>query len=129
VTGENRETGCVNQNREPFARRSRLNNRWSMQAFHGGPSQTWLGPPFLSFGRSMKAMAKTRRCQRCQAEIPAERIEAVPETRLCVRCSQDVGSDFVVSVTQENVGKSGSLKKNYGGVHIQKRRRRIEPLS
>lgn len=74
-------------------------------------------------------MAKTRRCQRCQAEIPAERVEALPETRLCVRCSQDVGSDFVVSVTQENVGKSGSLKKNYGGVHIQKRRRRIERLS
>ena len=73
-------------------------------------------------------MGKSRPCQRCQAEIPAERIEALPETRLCVRCSQDVGSDFEISVSQENVGKSGSLKKNYGGVNVTKRRRRIDPL-
>ena len=66
---------------------------------------------------------------RCQAEIPAERVEALPETRLCVRCSQQVGSDFEISVTQENVGKSGSLKKNYGGVNVQKRRRRIDALT
>jgi hypothetical protein len=74
-------------------------------------------------------MSKSRPCQRCQAEIPAQRLEALPETRLCVRCSQDVGSDFEVSVSQENVGKTGSLKKNYGGVNVQKRRRRIDPLT
>ena len=39
-------------------------------------------------------MAKTRPCQRCGAEIPAERIEALPETRLCVQCSAAVGGDF-----------------------------------
>jgi len=73
-------------------------------------------------------MAKSRPCQRCQAEIPAERIEALPETRLCLKCSQAIGGEFVVSVSQENVGKSGSLKKNSGGVNLQKRRRRIDPL-
>jgi hypothetical protein len=56
------------------------------------------------------------------------RIEALPETRLCLKCSRDVGGDFVVSVSQENVGKSGSLKKNYAGINLHKRRRRIEPL-
>lgn len=69
-----------------------------------------------------------RPCVRCRVEIPVERIEALPETRLCIRCSQEVGSDFEVTVTRENLGKSGSLKKNYGGVNVRKRRRRIEPL-
>jgi hypothetical protein len=73
-------------------------------------------------------MSKSRRCARCQGEIPAERIDTLPETRLCVPCSEAVGGDFVVQVTQENVGKAGSLKKNYGGVNIRKKRRRIEPL-
>jgi hypothetical protein len=69
----------------------------------------------------------TRRCQRCNAEIPAERVEALPETRLCIQCSQEIGSDFVTVLKQENLGKAGSLKKNYGGVRLVKHRRRIQP--
>jgi hypothetical protein len=72
-------------------------------------------------------MSKTRPCQRCGATIPAERIEAIPETRLCVACSQAVGSDFVISIKEENLGKAGSLKKNYGGIRVDKRRRKITP--
>jgi hypothetical protein len=70
---------------------------------------------------------KTRPCVRCKVEIPAERLEALPETRLCVECSQQVGSDFEVTVVPENLGKSGSLKKNYGSYSIRKRRRQILP--
>jgi hypothetical protein len=74
-------------------------------------------------------MLKPRPCQRCKAEIPVERLEALPETRLCVKCSEDVGSDFVVTVVRENIGKAGSLKKNYGSWTIRKKRRRIDPLN
>ncbi len=28
-----------------------------------------------------------RRCQRCQAQIPLERLEALPATRFCVSCA------------------------------------------
>lgn len=71
---------------------------------------------------------KTRPCQRCKAQIPAERIEALPETRLCVKCSQEVGGEFEMRARPENLGKSGSLKKNYASWTIKKVRRRIEPL-
>lgn len=70
---------------------------------------------------------KTRPCCRCGLEIPEERLEALPETRLCLTCSQEVGGDFIVTFSQENIGKTGSLKKNYGGVNIHKTRRRIAP--
>ena len=70
-------------------------------------------------------MARSRPCQRCKEMIPAERLEAVPETRLCVRCSQEVGGDFIYIAKQENLGKAGSLKLNYGGVSITKKRRKI----
>ena len=70
---------------------------------------------------------KTRPCQRCRAEIPAERIEVLPETRLCVTCSAEVGGEFEIVVVPQNIGKAGSLKKNYGDWAIHKRRRRIEP--
>jgi len=68
-----------------------------------------------------------RPCERCRAELSAERIEALPETRLCVACSQAVGGEFEMRVTPENLAKSGSLKKNYGSWQIEKRRRRIVP--
>jgi len=71
--------------------------------------------------------AKSRRCERCNIEIPAERIEALPETRICVACSKTIGGEFEVRVVPENLGKSGSLKKNYGSFNIEKRRKRIEP--
>lgn len=73
-------------------------------------------------------MSQTRPCVRCKAAIPAERIEALPETRLCIACSQAVGGDFETAVVTENLGKAGSLKKNYGGVRLKKRRRKIVPL-
>ncbi|HEX7447833.1 MAG TPA: TraR/DksA C4-type zinc finger protein [Pirellulales bacterium] len=72
--------------------------------------------------------AKRRWCARCKTEIPPERIEALPEARLCIQCSQEVGGEFEVKFTQENLSKPGSLKKNYGGVTVQKTRRPIERL-
>ena len=68
---------------------------------------------------------KTRPCERCHAEIPLERLKALPETRLCVKCSQEVGGEFQVLVIPENLGKAGSLKKNYGSFSFRKVRRRI----
>ncbi len=73
-------------------------------------------------------MAKSRPCQRCKAMIPEERIEALPETRLCVKCSQEIGGDFKVTFVPENIGKAGSLKKNYGSWAVRKVRRQIKPL-
>ena len=65
---------------------------------------------------------KTRPCEICGAEIDPERIEAVPETRLCVEHARLVGKhggEFVVTTTQASLGKSGSLKKNYGDVSVE----------
>jgi hypothetical protein len=73
-------------------------------------------------------MAPARLCQRCRVEIPAERIEILPETSLCVKCSEAVGGEFEVRIVPENLGKAGSLKKNYGSFSVEKRRKRIEPL-
>jgi hypothetical protein len=70
---------------------------------------------------------KPRPCQRCGAEIPVERVEALPETRLCVTCSAAVGGEFVVTVESENLAKTGSLKKNYAGWNVKKKRRTIKP--
>ena len=72
---------------------------------------------------------KSRRCARCQAEIPSERLEVLPETRICVSCSRAVGGEFDVTVVTENLAKTGSLKKNYGGISLRKRRRNIQPLA
>lgn len=71
---------------------------------------------------------KQRWCERCRKEIPAERIETLPETRLCIACSQAVGGEFDLRVSQERLSKPGSLKLNYGGVRVSKRRKKIEPL-
>jgi hypothetical protein len=67
-----------------------------------------------------------RFCARCRVEIPAERIEALPDTRLCVTCSQVVGGEYEVTVVPDNLGKAGSLKRNYAGWTIRKRRRRLD---
>jgi hypothetical protein len=71
---------------------------------------------------------RPRPCARCKAEIPAERVETLPETRLCVRCSEAVGGEFDVIAVPENLAKAGSLKKNYGGWTIRRKRRDIPPL-
>jgi hypothetical protein len=72
------------------------------------------------------ATSKTRPCQRCGTEIPAERIEVMPDTRLCIKCSKEVGGEFDRMITPENLAKSGSLKKNYGSFTIEKTRRPIK---
>ena len=61
----------------------------------------------------------------CNAEIPAARVKALPGTWLCIECSEEVGGDFVLVAKQENLGKAGSLKLNYGGVSVTKKRRVI----
>ena len=68
--------------------------------------------------------AKSRPCQRCGAAIPAERVEVLPETRLCVQCSQEIGGEFDVTVVADNLAKTGSLKKNYAGWSVQRKRRK-----
>jgi hypothetical protein len=68
-----------------------------------------------------------RRCERCDATIPAARVAALPETWLCIACSEEVGGDFIYTATQENLAKAGSMKKNYGGITIKKQRRAIQP--
>lgn len=74
-------------------------------------------------------MSTQRYCARCRQEIPAERLEALPITTICVACSKAIGGEFIVKSVAESIGKSGSLKKNYGGYSLRKVRRRIEPLS
>lgn len=59
----------------------------------------------------------------CNAVIPPARVKALPGTWLCIECSQEVGGDFIYTAKQENLGKAGSLKLNYGGVSITKKRR------
>jgi hypothetical protein len=72
---------------------------------------------------------KRRCCERCKAEIPAERIEALPETRVCVKCAEAMGgSEFEVRVVPVNAAKKGSLKKNYTDYEVQKRRKPIRPI-
>ena len=66
-----------------------------------------------------------RTCERCDAEIPPARVKALPGTWLCIECSHEVGGDFVLIAKQENLGKAGSMKRNYGGISIEKKRRVI----
>ena len=68
---------------------------------------------------------KTRPCEICGEPIDPERIEVVPETRLCVEHAKLIGKyggEFIVTGTQASLGKSGSLKKNYGDVSVEKKR-------
>jgi RNA polymerase-binding transcription factor DksA len=71
---------------------------------------------------------KPRPCKRCKAEISVERLEAVPGTVLCVQCSREIGGEWEYSYQNENTAKAGSLKKNYGGISIQKRRKSDDRL-
>jgi ribosomal protein L37AE/L43A len=69
-----------------------------------------------------------RTCERCNAPIPQARVKAIPGTWLCLECSEEVGGDFSYTATQENLGKAGSLKLNYGGIGaIKKTRKKLEP--
>jgi hypothetical protein len=71
---------------------------------------------------------KPRPCKRCKAEIPVERLEALPQTQICVKCSEAIGGEWDYHISNESIGKAGSLKKNYGGISVRKTRRRIKPL-
>lgn len=66
-----------------------------------------------------------RTCERCDAEIPQARVKALPGTWLCIECSEEVGGDFVLVAKQVNLGKAGSMKLNYGGVSVTRKRRTI----
>jgi Prokaryotic dksA/traR C4-type zinc finger len=68
---------------------------------------------------------RPRPCARCGELIPVERIEALPETRLCIKCSREIGGDFELTVVPDNLAKTGSLKKNYAGWSVKKKRRDI----
>lgn len=59
-----------------------------------------------------------RPCERCNAIIPAARVRALPHTFLCLECSEETGGETVLVAKQENLGKAGSLKLNYGGVSV-----------
>ncbi len=72
--------------------------------------------------------AKARPCKRCKKEIPPERLDAVPGTTLCVECSQTVSGEWEYTFSHENTAKAGSLKKNYGGISISKKRKSEERL-
>lgn len=65
-----------------------------------------------------------RTCELCNAPIPQARVKAIPGTWLCIECSEEVGGDFRYTATQENLGKAGSLKLNYGAVTGVKKQRR-----
>ncbi|MEW6737507.1 MAG: TraR/DksA C4-type zinc finger protein [Acidobacteriota bacterium] len=58
-------------------------------------------------------------CKLCDDEIPKARLETLPYTQLCVRCSERVGGEKRIKVTLGNIGKAGSLKKNYGSLDIE----------
>jgi|HubBroStandDraft_6_1064221.scaffolds.fasta_scaffold09665_4 RNA polymerase-binding transcription factor DksA len=70
---------------------------------------------------------KQRFCEICKAEILPERVEALPDTRRCTNCARSQEArgnpEFDLLVSQSQLGKVGSLKKNYGDVTVQKRRR------
>ena len=66
-----------------------------------------------------------RPCASCGQTIPAERIELLPHTRLCVACITQAGSEFDITLTPQNLSKSGSMKKNYSSFQIEKTRREL----
>jgi hypothetical protein len=97
---------------------------WNFSAFRG---IVIVGQETIHFSRGFPMGNRTRGCQRCKQPISAERLAGLPETRLCLQCSQEVGSDFKMQGSTENLAKTSSLKKNWGGIYIEKKRRRIEP--
>ncbi|MFN4261278.1 MAG: TraR/DksA family transcriptional regulator [Gemmataceae bacterium] len=67
----------------------------------------------------------TRPCEICGQPIDPERLEVIPETRLCAEHARQIakfGGEFIVTTRPISLGKSGSLKKNYGDVNVHKRR-------
>lgn len=68
---------------------------------------------------------KARPCEICDAAIEEDRLEILPDTRLCAEHARRIakhGGEFVVTATQASLGKSGSLKKNYGDISVARTR-------
>jgi hypothetical protein len=88
----------------------------------------WRTPPPLmgsTLDRGGFMSEKTRPCEICGQPIHPERLEAVPATTLCIEHAKMIGKyggEFIVKGVQTNLGKAGSLKKNYGDVSIRKKR-------
>jgi hypothetical protein len=45
-----------------------------------------------------------------------------------VKCSEAVGGEFDITLTPENLSKSGSLKKNYGSFTVKKMRKPVRRI-
>lgn len=67
-------------------------------------------------------------CKRCKEEIPVERLEVLPDTEVCTKCSKAIGGEVKIFTSMDSTGKSGSMKKNYGGVSFTTIKKRIVPL-
>jgi hypothetical protein len=70
-------------------------------------------------------MAKSRPCEICMKPIEPSRLEALNDTRLCEEHARQIekyGGEFLRSFTTERTSKEGSLKRNYGGINVSKRR-------
>ena len=71
---------------------------------------------------------KPRQCERCQAMIPAGRLEVLPRTRLCVKCSRETGGDLRLRVITRRTGKAGSLKRTGTDIEsVEWVRREVRP--
>ena len=66
-------------------------------------------------------------CRRCDAEIPAGRLEAIPDTLVCVKCSEEIGGEFEIKVTVSGTAKAGSLKVTGQQVAVQRQRKGYRP--
>lgn len=68
---------------------------------------------------------RTRPCEVCRRLIEPERAEGVADTRLCVDCARRIaryGGEFLLTASQDRIGKAESLKRMYGGVTPKKTR-------
>ena len=66
-----------------------------------------------------------RACEICKKPLNPERAEGLPMTRLCIEHAHEIeklGGEFKTYINEELTSKQGSLKKNYGGVTLYRRR-------
>ncbi|MBY0230289.1 MAG: TraR/DksA C4-type zinc finger protein [Gemmataceae bacterium] len=70
-------------------------------------------------------MDETRYCAICGEAIGAKRAKFLPHTRLCITHAREIdklGGEFKLKAASTSLGKSGSLKKNYGDVSVTQSR-------
>lgn len=66
-------------------------------------------------------MDETRYCEICGEAIGAKRAAFLPNTRLCIKHAHEIdklGGEFKLKAASTSLGKTGSLKKNYGDVSV-----------